>query len=79
MMTIIMTLYGTDNTKGDRTIIDHDKLYEIMIWSDHIDYNGIVERYKKLNKYYIDSTNIIYSIINDLYRPKIRLLYDDGG
>ena len=75
----ITYLVGTDNTKGDRTIIDRDKLYEIMIWSDHIDYNSIVETYKKLNEYYIDSTNILYSIINNLYRPKIRWLFDDGG
>ena len=57
----------TDNTKGDRTIPDHDELYEI------------VENYKKLNSMYIYDTNIRDSIINDLYRYKIRLLFDDGG
>ena len=58
---------ATDNTKGDRTIRNHDKLYEI------------VENYKKLNCLYIYDTNIRDSIINNVCRPKIRLLFDDGG
>ena len=57
----------TDNTKGDRTIPDHDKLYELL------------ENYEKLNNLYIYDTNIRDSIINDLCRYKIRLLFDDGG
>ena len=75
----ITYLVGTDDTKGDRTILNRDKLYEIMIWSDHIDYNSIVKNYKKLNNRYIENHNIRYSIKNDLYRPKIGWLFDDGG
>ena len=53
----------------------HDKL----IWNKPINSNEIVEEYKKLDKYYIDNNNIIYLIKNKLYRPKIRLLFNDGG
>ena len=75
----ITYLVVTDNSKGDRTMLNRDKVYEIMIWGDHIDYNSIVENYKELNNLYIDNHNIRYSIKKDLYRPKIRLLFDDMG
>ena len=57
----------TDNTEGDRTIPDHDKL------------DKIVENYKRFNSLYIDNNNIRYPLINKLCIPKIRLLFDDGG
>ena len=69
----------TNYTKGDRTMLYDDTVYDIMIWSNPIHYNSFVEEYEKRNKYYIDDTNIIYSMINDLYRYKIRLLFDDRG
>ena len=56
-----------DNTEGDRTVPDHDELYEN------------VENYKNLNGMYSYDTNIRYPIINKLCIPKIRLLFDDGG
>ena len=75
----ITYLILTEYTKGDRTILERDQVHERIIWNKPINSKDIVERCKKLNKYYIDSTNVMYSIINDLYRPKIRLLFDDGG
>ena len=75
----ITYLIRTDNTKGDRTISDREKLYDKLIQNKPINSNDIVERYKNLNKYYIDKNNIIYLITNNVCRPKIRLLFDDGG
>ena len=72
---MIMTNY----TKGDRTILYDDTVYDIMIWSNPIHYNSFVEKYEKRNKYYIDDANIMYSMINNVCRPQIRLLFDDGG
>ena len=53
----------------------HDKL----IWNKPINSNDIVEEYKNLNKYYINDANMMFSRKNKLYRPKIRLLFNDGG
>ena len=72
-------LIMTDNTKGNMTVSDRDKLYDMVIWNDHINYKDMVEEYDNINNYYIDNNNIMYLIINDLYRPKIRWLFDDGG
>ena len=72
-------LIVTDYTKGDMTILDRDKLYEIVIWNKHINLNSIVEIYEELDKYYIDSNNIRHSILNHIYSCKVRLLFDDGG
>ena len=44
-----------------------------------INMNEIVEKYKSVDKYYNDNINIIYLVKNKLYRPKIRLLFNDGG
>ena len=44
-----------------------------------VNYNDIVEKYEKLNSHYVDSNNIRCSIKNNVCRPKIRWLYDDGG
>ena len=76
---LLTYLIMTDNTKGDRTIPDRDKLYDMVIWNDHINYKDMVEEYDNINNYYIDNNNIMYSIINDLYRLKIKWLFDDGG
>ena len=74
-----MCIRDRDNTKGDITILYDDTVYDIMIWSNPIDYNSIVENYKKLNNLYIYNNKIMHLIKNDLYRTKIRLLFDDGG
>ena len=63
----ITYLNMTNYTKGNRTIPDPDKLYEI------------VENYKKLNSLYIYNNNIRYLIQDKLYRPNIQLLFDEGG
>ena len=75
----ITYLVVTDYTKGDRTILDRDQLHDKIIWNNHINSNDIGEEYDNINNYYIDSNHIMYSIKNDLYRPKVRLLFDDGG
>ena len=75
----ITYLVVTDYTKGDMTILDRDQLYDKMIWNNPINYNDIVENYEKLNNHYVDNNNIRYLIKNDVCRPKIRLLLDDGG
>ena len=66
----------TDHTKGDMTILDGDTLYDIIIWNNPV---SIVESYEKLNIHYVDGNNIMYLLKNDLCRPKIRVLFDDGG
>ena len=63
----------------DRTITDRDKLYDKLIGNNPINYDGFVKEYKNVNKYYINDGNIMFSRKNKLYRPKIRLLFDDGG
>ena len=68
----------TNYTEGDRTIPYDDKLYDKLIRNNPINYDGFVE-YKNVNKYYINDDNIMFSRKNKLYRPKIRLLFDDGG
>ena len=75
----ITYLVVTDDTKGDMTILNRDQLYEIMICNNHINYNSIVEEYDNVDNHYVDNNNMMYLIKNDVYRPKIRLLYDDGG
>ena len=47
-----------------------DMLHDEIIWDKPINSNDIVERYKNLNKYYIDNNNIIYLIKNNVCRPK---------
>ena len=58
--------------------IRDSKLYDKLIWNNPINYDSFAE-YKNLNKYYIHDGNIMFSRKNKLYRPKIRLLFDDGG
>ena len=65
-----------DHTKGDLTILDGDKLYDVILWNNPVD---IVEKYENLNSHYIDRDNIMYLIINELCRRKPRLLFHDGG
>ena len=76
---IIIYLIVTNHTKGDLSILDGDKLHDVIIWNNPVDYYGIVEKYENLNSRYIDRDNIMYLINNELCRRKIRLLFDDGG
>ena len=57
----------TNNTEGDRTITNHDRLYEFA------------ENDENLNGICIYDVNIRDSIISNVYRYKIRLFFDDGG
>ena len=50
-----------------------------IIWTNHINSNDIVEEYDKIESNYIDNHEIVYSIVNDWYNHKIRLLFDDMG
>ena len=61
-----------ENTEGDRNIPDRDLIYnkprEIV--------NGI---YKMFDNYQNDYNNKSYLIDNKINRPKIRMLFNDGG
>ena len=50
-----------------------------IIWNNHINSNGIVEENDEIENNYIDNHEIVYSIVNDWYNHKIRLLFDDMG
>ena len=75
---LVTYLIVTNYTEGDRTITDRDKLYEKLIGNNPINYDGFM-KYKNLNVCYINDVNIMCLIKNKLYRPKIRLLFDDMG
>ena len=55
----------------NRTILDRDLIYDI----------GIVNKYEIVDNYYDYnvSNNKIYSLNNKINRPKIRMLFNDGG
>ena len=61
-----------DNTEGDRTIPDLDLIYNKPI-------EIVKEIYKMFVNYYIDYNNKSYLIDNKINRPKIRMLFNDGG
>ena len=73
---IIIDLIVTNYTQGDLTILDGDKLYDVIICNNPVD---IVEKYENLNSLYIDGDNIMNLINNELCIRKSRSLYDDGG
>ena len=75
----VIDIIMTDHTKGDWTILGDNKLYDIIIWNNPVNCNGIVEEYKNLNNLYIDRNDIMNLIKNELCRCKTRLLYDYGG
>ena len=53
--------------------------YDKLIGSTSINVNEIVNEYKMFDKYYNDCNNIIYLLNNKINRPKIRMLFNDGG
>ena len=65
---IIIYLIVTNHTKGDLSILDGDKLYDVIIWNNPVDYYGIVENYENLKSRYIDRDNVMYLIKNELCR-----------
>ena len=73
---IIIDLIVRNHTQGDLTILDGDKLYDVIIWNNPVD---ILEKYDNLSSLYIVGDNIVNLIKNELCRHKTRLLYDDGG
>ena len=60
-----------DLTDVDGTILDRDLIYDIEI----------VNEYEMFDNYYDYnvSNNKIYSLKNKINRPKIRMLFNDGG
>ena len=59
-----------DSTDVDRTILDRDLIYDIEI----------VNEYEMFDNYYdYNVSNKIYSLKNKINRPKIRMLFNDGG
>ena len=62
----------TYHTDVDRTIPDLDLIYNKPI-------EIVNEIYKMFDNYYNDYNNISYSLNNKINRPKIRMLFNDGG
>ena len=60
-----------DLTDVDRTLLDRDLIYEIELVNKY----EIVDNYYEYNV----SNNKIYSLKNKTNRPKIRMLFNDGG
>ena len=69
----------TYHTEGDRTIPHRDMAYDKFIGSTSINVNEIVNEYKKFVKYYNEYNYIIHLLNNKINRPKIRMLFNDGG
>ena len=77
---IVTHLIVTNNTKGDWTINDVDRFYDIIMWNNPVDYcYGIMVKGENLSSHYIKKDNIMNLIKNELCICKIRLLFDDGG
>ena len=70
----------TNNTKGDLTIPNVDKLYDVIMWNNPVDYYyGIVKESENSNSHYIERGNIMNLIKNEMYLYNVRLIFDDGG
>ena len=75
---MITYLITTKNTKGELTIPNVDKFYDVVMWSSPVEYYyGVVEQIEKLNSY-LDSNDIMNSRKNELCMSNIRLIFDDG-
>ena len=46
----------TDHTKGDWTILNNNKLYDLITWNNPV---AIVEEYKSLDNLYINKNDIM--------------------
>ena len=69
----------TNNIKGDWTKITNvDKVYEIIIRNNPIDYYGIMKN-TELTGHYIKNNNVMRVNKDENYYVKIRWIYDDGG
>ena len=75
---IITYLVMTKNTKGELTIHNVDKFYEIIMWIDPGNCYGIMDK-TDLNSYYIIKDNIMYLNKTGMCYVNIRLIFDDGG
>ena len=69
----------TNNTDGDWTIVTYvDKVYEILIGNNPINYNGIMNGIKLMDCY--NNYNNKWCVYNnDACYKYIRYIYDDGG
>ena len=69
----------TNNIKGDWTKITNvDKVYEIIIRNNPIDYYGVTND-TELMGYYVNNNNVMRVSKNENCYVKVRLVYDDGG
>ena len=79
----IITYLGlTKNTYGDwNRNTKANMVYDLIImWSNPVNHSyGVMEPLEKVNSCYIDGSNKMYLIKNELCIHKIRLLFDDGG
>ena len=76
---MITYLIVTNHTKGDWTINDVDRFYDLIICNNSINYYyGIMIKDESINSYYIDNSKISL-IKNEMRYDNVRLLFDDGG
>ena len=69
----------TENTKGEITLPDVDRNFEIMVCNNICIINSIDIMEQSNNDDYYNYNSHMYSIVNEWCSHKIRLLYDDGG
>ena len=70
----------TKNTKGDWTINDGDRFYDLIICNNPINYYyGIMVKDENMNSHYVIKDNIMNLIKNELCMNNVRLIFDDGG
>ena len=70
----VIDITMTDRTKGDWTVLDDNKLHNLITGNNPVD---IVEEYKNLDNLYMNKNNIMCLEKNDLCKRKTRFLYND--
>ena len=64
---IVTYLVVTNNPKGELTVYDVDKVYDVIIWNNPVGYYNIVVEYESLNDDYIDRCNIMNLNKNEMF------------
>ena len=69
----------TENTKGEITLPDVDRNFEIMVCNNICIINSIDTMEQSNNDDYYNHNRHMYTIVNEWCSHRIRLLYNDGG
>ena len=75
----ITYLNVTENTKGEITIHDVDRNFELIVCNNICIINSIDIMKKSNNDDYYNYNSNMYLIVNEWCNMKTRLIYDDGG